>query len=483
MRVLVVDDDRLNLQIIGSLLQRRDHEMIPARSGEEALGLARKSPPDVLLTDVFMPGMDGFQLCMAWQRDPVLSEVPFVFYTSMFTSPADERFALRLGADALLHKPLDNEQLLDTLERAASGAFRDRRAGEADGFDAFGEYTERIVERLEEKVRELDEANRMLLQANEMQSALVECSPLGIVLMDADCSIRLWSPAAENIFRLPSAEIVGVYNPLVHGDPVTEAALRELVVTGGSIHDLELERRRSDGVPIVVSVSASPMMDTDGEVTSLLAMVSDVTERRRDAEDLERAVERLEYAMDSSVQVISKIVEKRDPYTAGHEERVARLAVAIGRHMGLAEEKLRELHTAGQVHDVGKVSVPTEILTKPGRLTSPEWEMIKLHPLVGVDILKTVDLGWPLADIVGQHHERLDGSGYPDGLSSDAILLEARILAVADVVEAMSSHRPYRPARGLEEALAEITTNRGKLYDPDVVDACLAVCEDPAFAL
>lgn len=483
MRVLIVDDDALNLQILTSLIERRGHVVVQASDGHEALDVARRSPPDALLTDVFMPGMDGFQLCMAWRRDPQLADIPFVYYTSMFTSAADERFALRLGADALLRKPLEADVILGTLEKAVTGSLPRERPAEADEFDVFAEYTHRIVERLEEKVAELDESNRMLLQANEMQSALVECSPLGIVLMDTHCSVRLWSPAAERIFGWTGAETVGVFNPLVHGDPATEAALRDLIDSGGAIHDLELERQRSDGASIAVSLSAAPMMGDSGHADAILAMVLDVTERRRGEHDLQAAVRQAERAMDASVHVISKIVEKRDPYTAGHEERVAALAVAIGQYMGLEESKLRELRTAAQVHDVGKVSVPTEILTKPGRLTSPEWEMIKLHPLVGVDILKTVDLGWPLADIVGQHHERLDGSGYPDGLRAGAILLEARILAVADVVEAMSSHRPYRPARGIAQALAEIERHRGTLYDADVVDACIAVCDDLSFTL
>jgi HD-GYP domain-containing protein (c-di-GMP phosphodiesterase class II) len=246
---------------------------------------------------------------------------------------------------------------------------------------------------------------------------------------------------------------------------------------------MELVRRRSDATTFVMSLSASRVLDADGEASGILAMFSDITERKQSEQDLEAAVTRLERAMNGSVRVISRMIEKRDPYTAGHEERVAGLAVAIGEHMGLGEQNLRELRTAGAVHDVGKISVPTEILAKPGKLTPPEWEMIKVHPSVGLEILEAVDLGWPLAEVVSQHHERMDGSGYPAGLVGEQILLEARILAVADVVEAMSSHRPYRPARGVDEAMAEIRANRGVLYDGAVVDACLAVVEQGRFVL
>ena len=408
-----------------------------------------------------MPGMDGFQLCMRWRRDPKLAAIPLVFYTSMFTSAADERFALRLGADALLTKPVDGDVLLDTLEAAAAGALSPARpsSAEEDEFDVFSEYTQRIVDRLEAKVTELNETNEMLMQANEMASALVECSPLGVALLDAECNVRLWSPAAERVFGWTPDETVGDLQP---ARPRATRASRRRCASCSSpaapSRTSQLPRLRSDGSSMVLSLSAAPVMDGDDRPAQILTLFGDVSERTRNDEELERAVHRLERAMDASVHVISKIVEKRDPYTAGHEERVARLAVAIGERMGLGGEKLRELHTAGQLHDVGKVSVPTEILSKPGKLTGPEWEMIKLHPLVGVEILETVDLGWPLAAIVGQHHERLDGSGYPDGLREGGILLEARILAVADVVEAMSSHRPYRPARG---------HRRGALRDHD----------------
>jgi PAS domain S-box-containing protein len=484
MRVLVVDDDELNRRIVESVLMRRGHEVVTVSSGEAALRAAHEAPPDNVVSDVFMPGMDGFRLCMLWRKDPALADIPLVFHTSMFTSAADRAFALRLGARALLTKPMDPEKLLDAIEAAASAV------GESapgllpdDEFAALSEYTDRIVERLEDKVAELNEANTSLVQSTEMQSALVDCSPLGIAMMDGDCSLRLWSPAAERIFAWTSADVIGVFNPIVHGDRATAAILKGLLETGETITDMELVRRRGDAATFVMSLSAARVMDADGEASGILAMFSDVTERKQSEQDLEAAVSRLERAMNGSIRVISRMIEKRDPYTAGHEERVAGLAVAIGQRMGLDEQNLRELHTAGAVHDVGKISIPTEILAKPGTLTPPEWEMIKVHPAVGLEILEAVDLGWPLAEVVSQHHERMDGSGYPAGLVGENILLEARILAVADVVEAMSSHRPYRPARGVDEAMAEIRLNRGRLYDGAVVDACLAVVERGEFLL
>lgn len=182
-----------------------------------------------------------------------------------------------------------------------------------------------------------------------------------------------------------------------------------------------------------------------------------------------------------TMEALATIVEFRDPYTASHQQRVTQLACAIAKAMNLPGDEITGLYLAGLIHDIGKVSVPSEILCNPNGLSADEFNIIKMHPTVGYEVLKGLDLPWPIARIVHQHHERLDGSGYPLGLSGEDILLEARILAVADVVEAMASHRPYRPSLGLDRALSEIVKHKGKLYDPDAVDAGLRVFRDLAF--
>lgn len=196
----------------------------------------------------------------------------------------------------------------------------------------------------------------------------------------------------------------------------------------------------------------------------------------------EQSVARLQESMESTISAVASMVEMRDPYTTGHQQRVAELAVTIGRAMGLPEQKVYGLHLAGIVHDLGKIHIPAEILSKPGKLTKIEYEMIKTHPEAGYEILKNVDFLWPIAQTVLQHHEHVDGSGYPAGLKGDQILLEARIIAVADVVEAISSHRPYRPALGIEAALQELQDKRGKFYDPAVVDVCVKLFSENAFS-
>ena len=192
--------------------------------------------------------------------------------------------------------------------------------------------------------------------------------------------------------------------------------------------------------------------------------------------------ERLREAMEGTIQALGSAAEMRDPYMAGHERRVAQLACAVAGEMGLAPDQIEGLRIAALVHDIGKISIPAEILGKPGKVTESEYNLIRSHPQTGYEILKGIRLPWPVADIVRQHHERMDGSGYPLGLSGDSILLEARIMAVADSIEAISAHRPHRPAEGIKEALREISRSKGTLYDAAVVDACLKIFQENRFA-
>jgi putative two-component system response regulator len=208
-----------------------------------------------------------------------------------------------------------------------------------------------------------------------------------------------------------------------------------------------------------------------------------VTELERANAELRAGEARLRQTMTGFVSTIDRIVEYRDPYTAGHERRVGLLAAAIGREMGLEAWQVEGLMYGGFVHDVGKIFAPAEILTRPGRLNEMEMAIVRAHSRVGHDILKDVEFPWPVAQMALQHHERWDGSGYPDGLAGEAILLEARVLAVADVVESMASHRPYRPSLGLEAALAEIEARSGTLYDPAVVAACLRLFREQGFPM
>ena len=207
----------------------------------------------------------------------------------------------------------------------------------------------------------------------------------------------------------------------------------------------------------------------------------EIENRKHVQAELEQGVQNLKKVMDSTIQAIAMTVEKRDPYTSGHQMRVAALTRAIAKTIKLTEDQVEGAYMAASLHDIGKISLPAEILSKPIKLTEIEISLIQAHAQSGYDILKGIEFPWPIADIIIQHHERLDGSGYPRGLAGDDISIEARIIGVADVVETMASHRPYRPSMGIEKALEEITRNSGILYDADVVTACLKIFNEQGF--
>ncbi|MCX7918178.1 MAG: HD domain-containing protein [bacterium] len=220
-----------------------------------------------------------------------------------------------------------------------------------------------------------------------------------------------------------------------------------------------------------------------GELLALEGFITDITAHRAAEEERQQGYQRLRRAMGGTISALASATELRDPYTAGHQRRVANLARAIATEMGLTKDQIEGIRIAATVHDIGKIYVPAEILTKPTKLTEVEFDLIKTHPQGGYDILKDIEFPWPIAEIVVQHHERLNGSGYPRKLTADRILLEARIIAVADVVEAMATHRPYRPALSINEALAEIDRHRIDLYDSTVVDACIRLFTEKNFKL
>jgi putative nucleotidyltransferase with HDIG domain len=236
---------------------------------------------------------------------------------------------------------------------------------------------------------------------------------------------------------------------------------------------------RKDGSEFDTEIQASTF-ELQGRIHTL-AVIRDVSERKKAEARLLKSDRELREAFQSSIRALSSAIEMRDPYTAGHQERVTRLSVAIARNLGLDDDKVEGIRIAGMVHDIGKLSIPAEILSKPTKLSPVEYALIQSHPQSGFTILENIPFPWPIAQIVLQHHERMDGSGYPNKLAGEAILIEARIIAVADVVEAMSSHRPYRPALGSTEALDEIKRGKGVWFDAAVVDACVRVMTERGF--
>jgi PAS domain S-box-containing protein/putative nucleotidyltransferase with HDIG domain len=276
---------------------------------------------------------------------------------------------------------------------------------------------------------------------------------------------------------------------------VTENDIKQMK-RSGEIETIDTPSKVWLGVPLrvkdevigalVVSNNHDPTVYTrkDMEILEFVSeQVAAAIERKKADDEVQQTLRRLKNTSTSIIFTMAKILELRDPYTAGHQQRVARLACAIARELGLTEEQVDGIFMAALIHDIGKIYVPAEILNRPARLNETEMDLVKTHPSIGYDIVKEIDFAQPVDRIVVQHHERIDGSGYPNGIDGSSIILEARILAVADVVEAMASHRPYRPALSIDEALNEIEKYRNTLYDTRVVDACLKIFRDNNFKL
>ena len=325
-----------------------------------------------------------------------------------------------------------------------------------------------------------------LKDAKAHAEGVIENARDAFVAMDEQGIVTDWNPEAGRMFGFSKSEAVG--KPLV--DIIIPPEFRD-AHTAGLKHYLdtgeakvlnthvEITALHKNGSVIPVELSISPM-EQGGSVT-FNAFIRDLTERNKAKVGLVKGAESLRKSLVGTVQVIAKAVEARDPYTAGHQQRVSQLARSIAQEMRLDRQAVEGIRMGASVHDIGKIHLPAEILSKPAKLSATEYLLIQDHPQVGYDILKDIEFPWPLADIAHQHHERMDGSGYPQGLKGDEICLEARIVAVADVVEAMSSHRPYRAGLGIELALEEVKKGRGSLYDPNVVDACLKLFAENRF--
>ncbi|MEA4857621.1 HD domain-containing phosphohydrolase [Solidesulfovibrio sp.] len=302
---------------------------------------------------------------------------------------------------------------------------------------------------------------------------LFQMTPAGrfVTVNDALCAM-LGFPAATALTDDPEAAA------RLFVDDGTRRGLTLALEEADMVRALDAELRRADGTRIWVSIHARAVRDGNGRVVLHEGSMVDVTERRLSQEQLRQSLARTSLLFHQTVTSLSKTVRYRDPYTAGHQDSVSRLATAMARRLGLSADEAAGIRVAGQLHDIGKIVVPVRYLCKPGRLVGLEWEFMRQHAQAGYEILKEIDFPWPVAAVVWAHHERLDGSGYPRGLSGPDIPLGARILAVADVLDAMASNRPYRPALGVAAALEELARHRGTGFDAAAVDAARSVIRD-----
>lgn len=616
-KVLIVDDNRANLYLLERILKAAALDVVSAQNGKEALAAARSDPPDIIISDILMPVMDGYMLCREWKADAVLKKIPFVFYTATYTECKDEEFALSLGADRFLIKPQDPDVLKDVVLEMLAGKNPlrpPRTAPLGEEMESFRQHNEILFEKLEKKMSDLEAANRKLQLMEERYRLSFENAADVIYTIDTDLIVSSVSPSVGRILGYRPREIAGrttaelrhlmtpesferfladlgpvlskgesiasmsyrfiardgtIKDGEVNAAPLrrdgaiigliavarditdrkqaeeklkeSERRYRELydflpipvyemdlkanitaanraifetfrgteddilkgfnawtllspedversarniqrLLKGEQIEGTEYNFRRLDG-SVFPAIVLSSVIYGQGRPVGLRGAIIDITERRKAEDRLRLTLDSLNRAVNVTVQAMVSAVEARDPYTSGHQVRSADLARAIAAEMEFSPDRIESIRMAASIHDIGKLHVPAEILSKPTRLAEIEFALIKQHPRIGAEILKNVESSWPLAEIVHQHHERMDGSGYPRGLKGNGILLEARILAVADVVEAMASHRPYRPSLGIDAALKEIEDHRGTFYDVDVADACLRLFREKGYRM
>jgi PAS domain S-box-containing protein len=326
-------------------------------------------------------------------------------------------------------------------------------------------------------------AEAALAESEAKFRGLVEQTLTGIYIIQQGRFVYV-NPHLADLFGYSPGELTGKPFPELVAESdralVAENIRRRIA---GEIKSVQYEfrGRRKDGSSFDVGVHGSRSV-YNGQ-PAVIGLLQDITQRRKAEKQSRIHLAELEQAMMGTIEAVSTMVELRDPYTSGHERRVGELAWAIGQEMGLDADQVKGLRIAGALHDIGKIACPAEILSKPARLTPIEYEIVKAHPQLGFDILKSVHFAWPVAQTILQHHERIDGSGYPHKLKDGEIILPARILAVADTIEAMGSHRPYRPALGIDAALAEVEKHSGTLFDPQVVAACLRLFHEKNYVL
>jgi PAS domain S-box-containing protein/putative nucleotidyltransferase with HDIG domain len=515
-RILIVEDSLVQVARLKNLLQGRGYWVTVATNGQEALAAAREREPDLIISDIIMPGMDGYEMCQAIKHDGVLRDIPVILLT-VLSDTKDVIRALKAGVDYYLTKPYYENHLLSQVESALARPVRQKNDGAEEELEvAFGgerhvitsdrqqilnlllstydnavQQNQKLIntqhelqkmnEQLQQGIIDRKQAEGEIRRLKDFNEGIVQNMAEGIAVEDAEGCIIFVNPAAADLLGYSPEELVGQHwTAIVPSDqhPSVQAAHERRM--HGEADRYELQLVRQDGTLVPVLVSGSPRIE-EGRFAGTLTVFTDITEHKQVEEELQQSLERLRRTFDETVQSLASAIRTRNPYMAGHQQRVTQLACAIAREMGLPEEQIEGIRVAGLVHDIGKISVPIEILSNPDGISDLEYGIIKAHPQIGYDILKAVEFPWPVAEIVLQHNERLDGSGYPKGLSGDEILLEARIIGVADVVDAMSSHQPYRAARGLDKALEEISQNRGILYDPGAVGACLKLFKQKGF--
>ncbi len=481
-RILAVDDDPAILDLYQQILNsdsKKDgsdtnFEIDCCSQGKEAvdavkLSLEFKQPYAVIFLDLNMPpGPDG-----EWTAEQIQKLDPYtnIVVVSGFMRSSPAKFAKQSNLpdkSLYLQKPFHRQEILQfatALSEKWQAELKLRNIHQQME-DLVGERTKALLQTNKRMVKEVEqrrETEKALHMSEINFRNMINSNADGILILDENSIVKFMNPAAESIFGTKAEHFVGqTFEHLIIPEKPTE-----LDITIG------------DGKSMVAEMR---VMETEWEGQNVyVASLRDITDRKRMQQRLQLGLDNLKDVMDGTIRAMALAVEMRDPYTSGHQHRVAELGQAIAEEINLSAESIEGVYMAASIHDIGKISLPAEILSKPIKLTEIELIMIQAHSKVGYDILKGIDFPWPIAQTVLQHHERIDGSGYPHGLGENEILIEARIVGVCDVVETMASHRPYRPAMGLDKALGEVSGNKGKLYDEQAVNACLKLFNEKGF--
>ena len=565
--ILIAEDSPVEAELLRRCLDRAGYRVTVARNGEEGLQAARARRPALIVSDISMPLMNGYQLCHAIKYDEALWNVPVILLT-MLSEPEDIIQAVNNGADGYIIKPFVEVILLERIRALLATPILRKRADERRSLQveydnktyALAGSSQQILnlllsvhentfvqsrdlmriqaqlnllnESLDEQVRartaELLAEKQNLERANRALHTLSACN---VALVRAKSEEELFQTVCRHIVEVgehlfaevsfPGDKPESIPDYVYHfgSDAISQSlagwerdpenirynlALTAQQARQTKLYDssvgYNLEKLTGLGIK---SGLALPLINNDhlygvltvfaanaeafdaAEVKLMEELAGDiaygiVTLRTRAERD--RYAAELRQVLEQTITAIALTLEKRDPYAAGHQQRVAGLAAAIATEMGLAQQQVEGIRFGALLHNIGTVSVPAEIINRPDRLSDLQFSLVKQHTQTGFEIVKDIPFPWPVAQMVLQHHERLDGSGYPHGLKGEQIVLEARILAVADVLEAMTAYRPYRAALKMDAALAALTQARGTQFDPEVVDACLRVVKQPGYA-